>query len=237
MRTGQQSAGGNDCAIAVIHNFMALAMGQETVCGAERYRELRVKVFVMVLQYSLCPDEAAIEEHVRAANVELARRANVVPVVSNEVEELVGPRAPVAAHVGEARQLRKRKREYAEWGALEDGVVLQQVAGYEHEHVGYATSTIPDAGNGLFVTKKVRGGQFICSYPGVKVTIEQIMAEDYVSQYCSAHGEDSDVIIDAKDPKWGHGRLANDSMTATWTTGRSEGGRRDTGCTLYRKST
>ena len=213
MNTGQQSASGNDCAIAVIHNFMALALGRETVCDAGRYRELRVKVFVMVLQYSLAPDEAAIEQCVAAVNVELARRASVVPEVSNEVEELSGPRAPVDKQAGEARQLRKRKRENAEWGALEDGVVLQQVAGYEHENVGFATSTIPNAGNGLFVTKRVRGGQFICSYPGVVVSIEQIMAEDYVSQYCSAHGEDSDTIIDAKDPKWGHGRLANDSLT------------------------
>ena len=210
--TGQQTSRGNDCAIAVIHNMLALALRQPTLCTPGRYTELRKRVFMMVLQYSLVPDESAVGRFVAEANQRLRCDAVRLPIDPEREARIMSAEEVAAERLSRGPRLRKRGRAELGRGTISDDVILQQVPGYEHEHVGYTTSTIPNAGLGLFVTRKLRGGQFICGYPGVRVTVDEIMSAEYESKYLSAHGEDSDVIIDAKDPKWGHGRLANDSM-------------------------
>ena len=84
--------------------------------------------------------------------------------------------------------------------------------GESSEVVEVKKSKLKKAGKGLLAKKKIKNGEFICWYAGVYVDKEAVHNGYYDSDYLY-HFEDSDLVIDASDPKSCFGRYANDSLS------------------------
>ena len=82
-------------------------------------------------------------------------------------------------------------------------------------------SNIPNGGKGLFATKSIKKGDFICWYFGVLIEASFVENGYYDSDYL-LKSPNTNLVIDANDPKSCFGRYINDSLSLQKNNARYE---------------
>ena len=84
--------------------------------------------------------------------------------------------------------------------------------GENSDLVEIKTSKLRNAGNGLFATKNINKGEFVCWYFGALIEKDFIENGYYDSDYLLSNPH-SNLIIDAEDQNSCFGRYINDSLS------------------------